>query len=302
MLKEMRVMRKKLLCIVVLTVSGCSHSVPPVPSSPPSPPISYVSATPAIRVDTPVAKTEVGPEGVKVDTEAARVEVSPTSLCVQSDTAEVKVAQDSVDIESEGAQVKLSPGSLKIKTDAAKVDLQSGSLNVDLGVDLSNVPGVGAPVDIPPVDVNAYLKDFQILTLPEIQVPGVVIRRGQGRMIYALAGDVLFDFDSADVRGDAAQALTQVAQSLQQRHPEAPIMIEGHSDSKGADAYNEMLSLRRARSVQQWLQKMHLLSNCRLEVAGRGKVRPVAPNQNRDGSDNPQGRQQNRRVELSVAE
>ncbi len=110
---------------------------------------------------------------------------------------------------------------------------------------------------------------------------------------------MLFDFDRAEIRPDAAQALTEVAHSLEQRYPGAASRIEGHSDSKGSDSYNRKLSERRAGSVQKWLLAQGLLKGHSLEVVGRGDSQPVAPNQ-RNGQDNPQGRQQNRRVELSV--
>lgn len=134
-----------------------------------------------------------------------------------------------------------------------------------------------------------------------MRVAGVTVRQGYWRTIYAVPGDVLFYFDRADIRSDAARALTEVAKSLEQRHPGAAVLIEGHSDSKGPDSCNLKLSQRRAQAVQIWLQRRGLLSGSALECVGRGESRPVAPNQV-GGKDNPEGRQKNRRVELSVAE
>lgn len=68
----------------------------------------------------------------------------------------------------------------------------------------------------------------------------------------SLPADVLFDFDKADIRTDAAQALAQLATVIR-AYPSGRVELEGHTDSKGDDAYNQRLSLRRAESVKRWL-------------------------------------------------
>ena len=74
--------------------------------------------------------------------------------------------------------------------------------------------------------------------------------------------------------------------------------IEGHTDGKGTDDYNQKLSERRARCRQglAWRRSNFLPEQA--SVVGHGEKKPVAPNENPDGSDNPDGRQLNRRVEL----
>ena len=76
------------------------------------------------------------------------------------------------------------------------------------------------------------------------------------------------------------------------------ILITGHTDSKGSDAYNQRLSLARAQAVKNWFEAKGLQQNYQLE--GLGATRPIAPNTHPDGSDNPEGRAQNRRVEIIV--
>jgi outer membrane protein OmpA-like peptidoglycan-associated protein len=76
-------------------------------------------------------------------------------------------------------------------------------------------------------------------------------------------------------------------------------MIEGHTDGKGGDGYNQVLSERRAMSVRTSLTARGLPAE-RLNIRGYGKTRPVAENERSDGSDNPEGRQKNRRVEVVV--
>jgi len=112
-----------------------------------------------------------------------------------------------------------------------------------------------------------------------------------------LSSDVLFDFDKDTLRAEAAPTLKKVVTVIQS-YPGASTTIEGHSDSVGADAYNQRLSERRASSVQQWLQANGVTGS--MSAKGWGESKPVVPNTNPDGSDNPQNRQKNRRVEIVV--
>jgi outer membrane protein OmpA-like peptidoglycan-associated protein len=77
-------------------------------------------------------------------------------------------------------------------------------------------------------------------------------------------------------------------------------LIEGHTDGKGTHPYNMKLSENRAGAVKQWLVTNVGVQASRIKTTGWGETRPVAPNTNPDGSDNPQGRQKNRRVELTL--
>lgn len=114
-----------------------------------------------------------------------------------------------------------------------------------------------------------------------------------------LSGDVLFDFDKADIRSEAEPVLNGVADVLKQ-HPDAAVTIAGYTDAKGSDSYNLALSERRAASVKDWLVSNGGVNGAKLTVQGFGEANPVAPNANPDGSDNPDGRQKNRRVEIAV--
>lgn len=109
-----------------------------------------------------------------------------------------------------------------------------------------------------------------------------------------LPADVLFDFDKATLRPDATQPLEQAAE-LAQSYPSAPLLVRGHTDSKGTHAYNDALSLRRAQAVALVLQSK---TGRPVKSEGLGKHQPIAPNTTSDGQDNPEGRQQNRRVQI----
>jgi outer membrane protein OmpA-like peptidoglycan-associated protein len=112
-----------------------------------------------------------------------------------------------------------------------------------------------------------------------------------------LAADVLFAFDKADLRPEAEPALTKVVAILKS-YPRASATIDGHTDGKGGDQYNQRLSERRAESVRRWLVQAGAVT--RMTSRGWGKRRPVAPNTMPNGADNPEGRQKNRRVEITV--
>jgi OOP family OmpA-OmpF porin len=110
---------------------------------------------------------------------------------------------------------------------------------------------------------------------------------------------VHFDFDSASLRPDSKQSLDSAIEVLQ-HYPAMRVEVAGHTDSVGSEDYNQRLSERRAEAVYNYLVTGGI-SQARLEGPnGYGEERPIAPNVNPDGSDNPEGRAQNRRTELNV--
>jgi outer membrane protein OmpA-like peptidoglycan-associated protein len=114
-----------------------------------------------------------------------------------------------------------------------------------------------------------------------------------------LAADFLFDFDKYALRSEAAASLSKVGEVVK-AYPKAPLLIEGHTDGKGTHPYNMKLSENRALSVKNWLVQTAGVDSARITTGGWGETKPVAPNTNPDGSDNPQGRQKNRRVAITL--
>lgn len=113
----------------------------------------------------------------------------------------------------------------------------------------------------------------------------------------ALSSDILFDFDKSVLRAEATPALEKVAVVIHS-FKSPTVTVEGHSDSIGNDSYNQALSERRAGAVQQWLVSHNV--SVPITTRGWGKSKPVVPNTNPDGTDNPANRQKNRRVEIVV--
>jgi outer membrane protein OmpA-like peptidoglycan-associated protein len=114
-----------------------------------------------------------------------------------------------------------------------------------------------------------------------------------------LDADVLFDFDKYSLRAAAADSLREVGE-VTKSYGKSPVLIEGHTDGKGTHPYNIKLSENRAASVKKWLVENAGVSGSRITTRGWGETKPVAPNTNPDGSDNPAGRQKNRRVEITI--
>lgn len=120
----------------------------------------------------------------------------------------------------------------------------------------------------------------------------------RGQQIHVdLPADTLFAFHSAQVVAAGEPNLDKLAQLINKT--QGVVTLVGHTDSKGSDSYNQDLSQRRAQAVSTWLQT-HGVAADRLQASGRGAAEPVAENTHADGSDNPQGRAKNRRVEAII--
>ncbi|HSW04582.1 OmpA family protein [Aquabacterium sp.] len=114
------------------------------------------------------------------------------------------------------------------------------------------------------------------------------------RGVLVTLGDVLFEFNRAEVKSTAAASLTKLADFLKQ-YPGRRVLIEGHTDNIGSDAYNENLSRRRAEAVARQLEMMGVQAP-RVTVVGYGKSYPVADN----STDT--NRALNRRVEVYLSD
>ena len=111
--------------------------------------------------------------------------------------------------------------------------------------------------------------------------------------------NVYFEFNSANLTDSTKQNLDSTLVILLNDNPEIKIKVNAHTDSKGDDEYNLKLSEKRAASIVDYLVTRGITNN-RLISQGYGESVPIAPNQNADGSDNPEGRQLNRRIEFTV--
>ena len=143
--------------------------------------------------------------------------------------------------------------------------------------------------DAPKVDKAAKLGKFPpVESLKPVESCGTLITLEDG---------VLFDFGKSDIRADAAQNLGKLATVLTNAKVPAA-HVYGHTDSVSDEAFNQQLSEARANAVSGELKKDGVTAT--MDATGYGESKPVAPNENADGSDNPAGRALNRRVEIFI--
>lgn len=125
------------------------------------------------------------------------------------------------------------------------------------------------------------------------QIQGVeVTRPTEDTINVAIRNEVLFDVDSAELRPGAKNELASLADVFR-KYPDTTLRVEGHADSTGSYAYNQRLSDRRADAVRNYLELLGV-SGTRIESIGYGETEPRASN------DTAEGRQLNRRVEISI--
>ena len=133
--------------------------------------------------------------------------------------------------------------------------------------------------------------DRQAEQLTKVLPDAQVSRVGEGIAVTFDSG-ILFPFDSDALQPAGRDNLRRLADSLQD-NPRTEIMLVGHTDAAGTDAYNEELSLRRARAAASYLGAQGIARN-RLLTSGKGETEPIATN------DDESGRRQNRRVEIAI--
>lgn len=127
----------------------------------------------------------------------------------------------------------------------------------------------------------------------------VVLEKLEKNKIFVL-NNIYFDLDSANIRADARPEMDRLVQLLKD-NPEIKIELSSHTDSIQSNSYNMRLSQRRAESSVAYLVRNGIAPD-RLVAKGYGEEQPVARNTNPNGTDNPEGRQRNRRTEFKILE
>ena len=162
------------------------------------------------------------------------------------------------------------------------------------GVSITNNGDGTAIVNGSTISAKPVPKAGKVGTFPSIDAAKPVQSCGT---VITLEDSVLFDFGSSELRGEASTTLTNLATVI--KDSKAPkVQVQGHTDSVSDDAFNQKLSEQRAQAVSSALKSDGVAAD--LEAVGYGETKPVAPNENPDGSDNPGGRRLNRRVEIFV--
>lgn len=139
---------------------------------------------------------------------------------------------------------------------------------------------------------NDIGRDAPVTEYDEVTDKNIGVRGNVDYGIYDLGDNILFDLNSSKLKKGAEKQLAQIATSINKRFKGGPVRIYGFSDSTGNVAYNKQLAEERAAAVRNWLAVNGKISASRISLHPIGEGRPVATN------TTPQGREQNRRVEI----
>jgi outer membrane protein OmpA-like peptidoglycan-associated protein len=149
--------------------------------------------------------------------------------------------------------------------------------------------GVGA---IAGGGVGAYMDNQEAKLRQRLEGSGVSVTRNGDNIILNMPSNITFATDESDIKPRFYETLNSVAIVLKE-FDRTMVDVNGHTDSDGADDYNEELSQRRANSVAQYLISQRL-NGQRFEVRGLGESQPIASNASANG------KAQNRRVEIEI--
>lgn len=156
------------------------------------------------------------------------------------------------------------------------------------------------------IDAEGYEEVVENLTIPdepfEETQEVVEIETVEMPKEYIINKTIFFDFDKAKTNKKQTEIYYEVLNIIIdyfENNPTAKIEIAGHCDSKGPEEYNQKLSVQRAEFVKQYLLENNIPEES-LIVKGYGESKPIAKNQFEDGSDSPEGRKFNRRVDFKV--
>jgi OOP family OmpA-OmpF porin len=165
-------------------------------------------------------------------------------------------------------------------------------------IDNERVANVPAVEGFTPVDIGVYLDPWKDETDNPMLIGtfryaqgGKTMREQLDESGRIVTHGILFDSGSDKIKGESYQTLKEIGQLLTD-DPKLRISIEGHTDSDGTDEYNMTLSQKRAESVKNYLIANYKIEGDRLESKGWGESKPI------DTNDTPEGKANNRRVEL----
>lgn len=147
-----------------------------------------------------------------------------------------------------------------------------------------------------PADAYIYISSQELN--PEVLTFVNMIPTAVSSGEYYSIKSILFDDNSSKLNRDAQIEVERLA-VLMDKNPDLRLEVAGNTDDLGTDDYNQRLSYARAREVVNYLSKKGIAES-RFITKGLGKTNFIAINQNPDGSDNPEGRALNRRVDLKV--
>ena len=156
-------------------------------------------------------------------------------------------------------------------------------------------PSVSVPsASVPSVSMASASVESASMPSRTLEGTDTTVREDETQQAYVTPAEVLFEFDKSDIKPDAMPTLQAIAAEIAKAPAGSKITVEGHTDSKGTDAYNQSLSEDRAASVATWLQTSGGIDASILSTRGYGESAPAAPN------DTAEGQAENRRVVITL--
>ncbi len=226
-----------------------------------------------------------------------KVEFTPTSSS-KNYTAKLTLFKGKIIDKQTGTPLKARIEITDLQTQEKIMELESNSASGDFLVSLPFGTNYAIKVtkkgylffsDNIHVDTGSYREVTKIIPLEKLKTGEIIVLR-----------NIFYDYNKASLRKESIVELQQLVAILRQ-YPSMKIEIRSHTDNIGSQEYNLKLSQARAQAVVNYLVKQGIDKN-RLIAKGYGETRPIAPNRHPDGTDNPKGRQLNRRTEFKILE
>jgi len=219
----------------------------------------------------------------RADAEAARAQAEQARAQAQQAQAEAeRMKQEAQSAAQEAARQK---------EDAEKAKAEAVAQQQVLAAETDKARAAAAQSESLRQQAEREKQDLRARLLQQLN--SILATRDSARGLIANMSDVLFRSGSFELLPGARERLAKVS-GIVLAYPSLHVAIEGHTDSVGSDEYNQDLSERRAQSVRDYFVQQGIPS-ATIEARGFGKTAPIASN------DTPEGRQQNRRVELVLS-
>jgi outer membrane protein OmpA-like peptidoglycan-associated protein len=272
---------KKLIVVAIATVflAACASTAKPLGADNARNKLTQLQSDPQLAGRAPVAIKEA---------EAAVRAAEQPQRDVELGKHLVFIADRKVDIASAQAQSRLLVDQRKTLTEqreAARLD--SRTREADAAHRDANA--ARSEADAARLTTEAAKQQSEDLQRQIAELNAKMTDRG----LVVTLGDVLFDTNKSELKSGSASHLAKLAAFLN-KYPDRTVIIEGYTDNTGSEDYNLNLSQRRADSVRSYLLNQGINST-RIATSGKGESDPVA------GNDSTSGRQQNRRVEVIIA-
>jgi outer membrane protein OmpA-like peptidoglycan-associated protein len=226
----------------------------------------------------------------RADADAARVAAEQARMQAEKDRAAAEQAKAEAERMKQEALAAAQEAAHQ-KEEAEKAKAEAVAQQQALAADAVQARAAAAQSEALRQQAEREKQDLRARLLQQLN--SILATRDSARGLVANMSDVLFRSGSFELAPGARERLAKVS-GIVLAYPSLHVSVEGHTDSVGGDDYNQTLSERRAQAVRDYFVQQGIASTA-VEAHGFGKTAPIASN------DTPEGRQQNRRVELVLS-